>query len=246
MESAWLASEDPSAMLRWVELGRSAADDDYPPNYPHPLVAVSDRKLRLFATSCWRQYGGRHVGAWYEAIRQLEAVADGRRSAFDKAVKGYVCSTLDVAGMLRQVSALWLGGNIDHGQRVENSRRVAAALREVVGNPFRPAAADPVWTTATVVSLAESAYEDRRLECESCLGTGNDPHSDSRVESNRCLPCKGEGVTGVGTLDNDRLAVLSDALEEAGCDDADLLDHLRSPGPHVRGCWVLDLLLGKA
>jgi hypothetical protein len=42
-----------------------------------------------------------------------------------------------------------------------------------------------------------------------------------------------------------RLAVLSDALEEAGCTDTDLLSHLRSPGPHVRGCWVVDLLLGK-
>ena len=43
----------------------------------------------------------------------------------------------------------------------------------------------------------------------------------------------------------DRLPILSDALEEAGCTDAALLDHLRSPGPHVRGCWALDLILGK-
>ena len=38
----------------------------------------------------------------------------------------------------------------------------------------------------------------------------------------------------------------ADALEEAGCDDAAILDHLRSPGPHVRGCWALDMLLGKS
>ena len=43
----------------------------------------------------------------------------------------------------------------------------------------------------------------------------------------------------------DRLPILADALEEAGCTDATILDHLRGPGPHVRGCWVLDLLLGK-
>ena len=41
------------------------------------------------------------------------------------------------------------------------------------------------------------------------------------------------------------LPILADALEDAGCTDAALLDHLRSPGPHVRGCWALDLLLGK-
>jgi hypothetical protein len=42
-----------------------------------------------------------------------------------------------------------------------------------------------------------------------------------------------------------RAAVLADALEEAGCDDADLLGHLRGPGPHAHGCWALDLLLGE-
>jgi len=36
----------------------------------------------------------------------------------------------------------------------------------------------------------------------------------------------------------DRLPVLADALEDTGCDDADILSHLRGPGPHVRGCWV--------
>jgi hypothetical protein len=48
-----------------------------------------------------------------------------------------------------------------------------------------------------------------------------------------------------GTLDVTRLAVLADALEEAGCTGPDLLGHLRGPGPHVRGCWAVDLLLGK-
>src|SRR5262249_38059409 len=52
-------------------------------------------------------------------------------------------------------------------------------------------------------------------------------------------------VPSTGTLDPACLAVLADALEDAGCDNADLLSHLRGPGPHVRGCWALDLLLGK-
>ncbi|HEY7330947.1 MAG TPA: hypothetical protein VH592_25140 [Gemmataceae bacterium] len=41
------------------------------------------------------------------------------------------------------------------------------------------------------------------------------------------------------------MPVLADALEEAGCTNADILDHCRGPGPHVRGCLVVDLLLGK-
>jgi hypothetical protein len=43
----------------------------------------------------------------------------------------------------------------------------------------------------------------------------------------------------------DRLPILADALQDAGCDNADILDHCRGLGPHVRGCWVVDLLLGK-
>jgi hypothetical protein len=43
----------------------------------------------------------------------------------------------------------------------------------------------------------------------------------------------------------DRLPVLADALEDAGCSDAQLLGHLRGSGPHVRGCWALDLILAK-
>ncbi|HYT91972.1 MAG TPA: hypothetical protein VEL76_24875 [Gemmataceae bacterium] len=41
------------------------------------------------------------------------------------------------------------------------------------------------------------------------------------------------------------LPVLADALEDAGCTDTAILDHLRSPRPHARGCWVVDLVLGR-
>src|SRR5262249_11112152 len=43
----------------------------------------------------------------------------------------------------------------------------------------------------------------------------------------------------------DRLPVLADLLEEAGCRDVQLLGHLRGPGPHGGGCWAVDALLGK-
>jgi hypothetical protein len=53
-----------------------------------------------------------------------------------------------------------------------------------------------------------------------------------------------EGVYADRTWD--RLPILADALEDAGCTDADVLAHLRGPGPHARGCWPVDLVLGKS
>ena len=44
----------------------------------------------------------------------------------------------------------------------------------------------------------------------------------------------------------DRLPILADALEAAGCDESELFAHCRGEGPHVRGCWVIDAILGKS
>jgi hypothetical protein len=56
-------------------------------------------------------------------------------------------------------------------------------------------------------------------------------------------------VTLARTMYDDRdfsaMPILADALQDAGCDSAEVLDHCRGPGPHVRGCWVVDLVLGK-
>ena len=52
-----------------------------------------------------------------------------------------------------------------------------------------------------------------------------------------------ERLLSSGHLAPARLAVLADLLEEAGCSDQAVLEHLRHPGPHVRGCWPVDLLL---
>jgi hypothetical protein len=42
-----------------------------------------------------------------------------------------------------------------------------------------------------------------------------------------------------------KLPLMADLLEEAGCPEQSVLDHCRRPGPHTRGCWVVDLVLGK-
>jgi len=54
-----------------------------------------------------------------------------------------------------------------------------------------------------------------------------------------------ERILPSGHLDPQRLLVLADGLEDAGCSDADVLSHLRGSGVHVRGCWVVDRLTGR-
>jgi hypothetical protein len=68
--------------------------------------------------------------------------------------------------------------------------------------------------------------------------------------NDRTIPCLAEAIYEArrlpeGTLDNAQLAILADALLDTGCDDEALIQHCRSVGPHIRGCWAVDLLLEK-
>jgi hypothetical protein len=90
--------------------------------------------------------------------------------------------------------------------RAAERRKQCVMLREIFGNPFRPATLHPSWLTHTVRMLAEGIYADRAF---------------------------------------DRLPILADALQDAGCENWDILNHCRGEGPHVRGCWVVDQVLKK-
>lgn len=83
------------------------------------------------------------------------------------------------------------------------------AIREVFGNPFRPARPAPAW-------LRHNDGAARRL-----------------------------AATIYDTGAYAEAPVLADALEDAGCEDQAILGHLRGGGPHVRGCWVIDLMRGQ-
>jgi hypothetical protein len=82
----------------------------------------------------------------------------------------------------------------------------AHLLRDIFGNPFRPATFSPEWRTDTAVTLASQLYDSR---------------------------------------DFTAMLILADALQDAGCDNDDILSHCRGNGPHVRGCWAVDLVLGR-
>ena len=94
----------------------------------------------------------------------------------------------------------------------------AALLRDLFTNPFRPSPPLPP---------AVLAWND-----------GTAPRIAQGIYDERRMP--------EGTLAAGRLAILADALLDAGCDDEDLIQHCRREGPHVRGCWALDAILGKS
>jgi hypothetical protein len=101
--------------------------------------------------------------------------------------------------------------------KAQEKQRQVVLLRDILANPFRPTPAiDQAWS-AWMEGIVRRLAES--------------------IYEERSLPG--------GTLDRTRLAVLADALEEAGCSNQDLLAHCRLAGEHVRGCWAVDLILGK-
>lgn len=254
-EQEWLTCEDPQRMLA-VLTGHAGY-----------VTPISDRKLRLFACACCRRYKPL-TPAGADELEQ----------------KGERHGLTDT-----QWAQAWA-----RGEGKETAPTRAAILREIVGNPFHPIAMWPGPKTAEVAArlartpdskiihlhrgiitplvrdLAEAAYRERSLRrCHTCAGSGELATSHKFD----CYDCHGTGTISNGTLDPDRLAVLSDALEEAGCDNVDLLMHLRGQercpqclggieladpcnrcgakglipkhSPCYRGCAWLDLLLGK-
>jgi hypothetical protein len=88
-----------------------------------------------------------------------------------------------------------------------------------------------------VVRLAQAIYQEQQLLSNSDTLGWFLRRREQAIYPWRQLPS--------GYLDSQRLAVLADALLDAGCDEEELMRHCRSEGPHVRGCWALDLVLGK-
>jgi hypothetical protein len=173
--------------------------------------AATERKLRLFAVMCYREYlrfrPDISPGSFQKYIDVTERYADGRAS-FDEwdGVRGRVHGTFHDADPQKQCLFAVDTALCCCPDEAAESQFLVQHIRDILGNPFRPVAFDPVWRTSTAVAVAETIYADRTF---------------------------GD------------LPVLADALQDAGCDHPDILAHLRGPAPHVRGCWALDLILGK-
>lgn len=240
-EVDWLAGTDPEAMLAYLA-GKSA----------------SDRKLRLFACACVRRYWtdlryhSGHIRPETERYLAREAVEVAERFAEGEAT----ASQLEEARQQAEMSAMNAPGfqqlayQAAHAATLEVAMEAATGARELIRlHTVRLAAEDlPPLVNEAQYTAAESAAECR-AQGELLREIFGNPFRPVKVDPNWLSCSAGAGAAILQTIWEDQryeeLPYLADALLDAGCEEDALLRHLREPG-HVRGCWGVDLLLGRA
>jgi hypothetical protein len=215
-EADWLTSTDPDAMF---EVLRDRA---------------ADRQLRLFTVACCRRAGdelgerGRRALALAERCAEGEA-PDEQMAALEEELRapGVLFEDPKVRAIAALVSPE--GTLLDGGADV-----VVLAVRALAGSP-----------DASQYSRERAAQAELLREV-----FGNPfrppPSFDPRWRAwdEARVVKMAEGIYEEGAFE--RMPILADALLDAGCEDELLLAHCSMPGEHVRGCWLLDLLLEKA
>jgi hypothetical protein len=244
-EAEWLACEDPGRMLAWLT---GLAETDVQGKVYPPGARPSDRKLRLFACACCRQGWDRLTdGRCRRAAEVAELYADGEASEVERmeawALANAACQEAESEGyrfaVMAQAALAQRAGFLPQAFPREPATQ-AALLRCLVGNPWRPAMNTLDLTCGCGQRIGPVQVTDGAgVKCR-CGVLYLSPFQQWRTPDVLCL-----ARHAYEARDWASLPVLADALEEAGCGDEDVLQHLRGPGPHARGCWALDLILGK-
>jgi hypothetical protein len=238
-EAEWLAADDPTPMLRFLrDSGRA-----------------SDRKLRWFAVACCRRVWNLLTDERSRrAVELAERFADREASPSER--KAARSAALDATAYAKDPTAAWAA------QRAV-AEKVATA---VWGTSDSLHAGAP---GAVVDAHGEAAYVNARAAGEDAQ-VAQGAARTAELLGQACLlrdifgplPFRSVSIAAAWVAWNEctvrrlaeavyterafeRMPVLADAMEEAGCDDAEMLAHCRGPGPHTKGCWVVDLLLGR-
>ena len=230
-EEEWLTSASPDPML--------------------PLLGGGERKLRLFACACCREAWNVFVPPFViRMVTAVEAFADGSlgprglehiSTAAERAAEAAAREAAhDDSGYLAHVARAAFGAAHSHAATAAKVAHGASAL----------AAAD---APATIID-GPLGGRTGRTDYEAELAAQADLLRDIFGNPFRSVEFHLEWFTSdVLALARgiyadrafDRMPILADALQDAGCDDDDILTHCREPREHARGCWVVDLLLGK-
>jgi hypothetical protein len=235
-EAEWLTSREPSRMLDHVR---------------HPAL---QRKMWLFATACCRRVSHLfHLPGSQALVDATEARADGRIS--DDEWKDAVCH-LPIRGLVE-------------GPGTSPADRADFAAGQLLLCDAFEAARDASFQAFASMQLKEGPqapwhfYEP--TACPLFSGPWPENHPERSVQAdlfrdifgNPFRPVAVEPSWRTSTVlplasrmyelrDFSTMPILADALQDAGCTEPAVLDHCRCGGTHVRGCWLIDLLLNKA
>jgi hypothetical protein len=236
---------------------------------PWPALAflrgkISDRKLRLFACACVRRVWPLLTDerSW-KAVEIAEEYWDGRPDRVD--AEEVLAEAQSAAGELHQQIAQ---------ARTSSERRQRQAAAMVANGAASTLQEIGVWGLATPAWLAAREVSSAAATAIKYLALANGAAGRPAAKKERASQCQllrdlfgplpfravpidpAWLVWSGRTVEKltasvyegrafERMPILADALEEAGCTNGEILGHCRGPGPHTRGCWVIDSLSGR-
>jgi hypothetical protein len=217
-EAEWMAGAKPTPMLESLR-GKA-----------------SDRKLRLFAVACCRRiWGLLPHQANRDLVAAVEERPDGTRDDPELWAATVASSAVRREVILQAVDAYLAVKSLGRGFYKDSplgaSYWVACYARSAVATEGRDSEAEGALQAALLRDIIGNPFRPILLK-------------PAWVAWNAGAVRKWAQAIYDGRRFAD-LPILADALEDAGCADAALLGHCRGGGEHVRGCWVIDLLLGK-
>lgn len=261
-EAEWLTATHPNPLLEHLRGSWQARLRGWLAGTRRPM---SERKLRLVACACFRRIWERIVDERRHRVVEIaEMFADGNAtqremseilvqaykytadpSGFRKAAApGSYDSAYSAAIYAAEYAALTVGFGEEPYPRLRGSASTYHGLAE---------SRDDAVTMQDMCPKELPQAEDR---CASRLERLAQTHIVRDIFGNPFRPVTVDPAWRTSTVVSlaqgiyderafDRLPILADALEDAGCTNADMLNHCRQPGDHVRGCWCVDLLLDK-
>jgi len=209
----------------------------------------TERKLRLFAVACCRSIWHLLIDERLQkAVEVAERFADGMASTKELA---------SARGAVRAVGGLYYESTV--------VRAVWSTLRKAIRPAVAVASKDAKMALGRYISTTRSgkAWAVGSAEPLASVYTADVAEEEMKqtvllhdIIHNHFRPIALDPAWLTSTVQAlaqsiyvdrafNHLPVLGDALEEAGCDNPNILDHCRNKGPHVQGCWVVDLVLGK-
>jgi hypothetical protein len=195
---------------------------------------LTDRKCRLFAAACCRRIW-QYIpdDASKQLIKDMECVADGTLTEGE-----WKTACLDYerpdSSTEAEVSALSAIATCRFDKKNRLADTAARYCSETIG------------AAAPVGERQDRRDAEERVQCDLIRDIFGNPFRPVAVDPSWLTTDVRLLAAGIyAERAFDRLPILADALQDAGCEIEDVLNHCRQPGEHVRGCWVVDLLTGR-